>query len=327
MKVFLSGFGVVGQATAQMLAASSAELSEKHGLVPRIVGAADKKGAALFPNGIDAAELLARKRDRGTVADGSGLSVLAAVEESDADVVVESAPTDLADPHPAIERLQAAFRTGKHAVCVNKAPLAIAMPSLLELAEYNKVIFRFSGTVGGGTPVLDWAMRAAEGDRIERVRAILNGTTNYMLTRMGTGVSYDAALAEAQEKGYAETDPSMDVDGVDAGIKLVILANAVMGRRVTISDVSIKGIRGLSVKGSVRLICEIGDSISVAPREVEAGSPLLVTGTLNCVQLSLRNCGDSALIGKGAGGKETATSIVRDLITIWHRKWEGALPS
>jgi len=235
--------------------------------------------------------------------------------------MIEAAPTNLKDPQPAVERLKDALRTGKHVVCVNKAPLAVAMPALQELARYNGVQFRFSGTVGGGTPVLDWAARCAEGDEIVGVRAILNGTTNYILSRMEEGIPFDAALAEAQEKGYAERDPSMDIDGIDTAIKLVILANAVLGRRAVLSDVSVRGIRGASGR-CLRLVGEIGSVLRVAPQEVDPRSSLAVRGTLNAVMLTLRNTHEMTLIGRGAGGRETATAVVRDLLTIWHRHWE-----
>jgi homoserine dehydrogenase len=272
------------------------------------VAIADSKGAV-----IGSALDLERRRD---------CSTLEAIEEVDADVVIEAAPTSLLDPNSAIDRIRTAFRTGKHVVCVNKAPLALAMPALQELAEFNRVQFRFSGTVGGGTPILDWAKRCAEGDEILGVKAILNGTTNYILTRMAEGSDFSKALAEAQEKGYAEKDPSMDLDGIDTAIKLVILANSVMRRRVVLSDVSIQGIRNVPGGGSWKLIGEIGERLIVAPREVDPRSSLAVQGTLNAVTLTMKNTGEVTLIGRGAGGRETATSIVRDLLTIWHRLWE-----
>lgn len=298
MRIILIGYGTVGRAVAELLAEQ-----RRPGFSPRIVAVANSRGMWLSDRPLD------RPPDGATI------------EEVEADVVIEAAPTNLRDPQPAVERLRAAFATGKHVVCVNKAPLAVAMPALQELAQHNRVIFRFSGTVGGGTPVLDWAARCAEGDEILGVRAILNGTTNYILSRMGEGAGFDAALAEAQAKGYAERDPSMDVDGIDTAIKLVIFANAVLRRRAVLSDVSIEGIR--EAKAGMKLIGEIGERLVVAPREIDPRSPLAVAGTLNAVTLTLRNTGEVTLVGRGAGGRETATSIVRDLVTIWHRHWEA----
>src|SRR5439155_10434121 len=126
-------------------------------------------------------------------------------------------------PAPAIARLKAAFRSGKHVICVNKGPLAVALPALLELARHNRAELRFSGTVGGGTPLLALAQECARGDRVNAVRGVLNGTTNFILWRMHReGEDFGAALAEAMRLGYAERDPPADVDGVDAATKLVI---------------------------------------------------------------------------------------------------------
>jgi len=247
---------------------------------------------------------------------------------------VEATPSDLRNPGPAIEHLKSAFRHGMHAVTVNKAPLAVALPGLRELAEYNRVALRFSGTVGAGTPVLALAEQCARGDEIVRIRAILNGTTNYILWRMHeSGASFEAALAEATELGYAETDPSADISGTDTATKVVILANVILGRAATIRDVERHGIEGLprerleraaAENRRVKLIGELGDTLRVAPLEVEAHGPLDVPRNLNAVSLELRRGGEVTLIGRGAGGVETATAIVRDLIDIW--KTTGSHP-
>lgn len=321
MRIVLAGFGTVGRAVATLLATPSPEL-RRHGLRPTLVAVADSRGAAVDPRGLAPEDLVRRKRETGSVADRSGASAIDAIQELEADVVVEATPTDLSRAPEAVARIQAAFRTGKHVVCVNKAPLAVAMPALRELAEYNRATFRFSGTVGGGTPVIDWAAACAEGDEIRGLRAVLNGTTNYILSRMEEGATFDAALSEAQAKGYAERDPAMDVDGVDTAIKLVILANAVLGRRTVLRDVSLQGIRKVPAGRRLRLVGEIGERISVAPREVDPESPLRVRGTLNAVALTLARTGEVSLVGRGAGGPETATAILRDLMFLWRRVWE-----
>ncbi|TWT44591.1 Homoserine dehydrogenase [Phycisphaerae bacterium RAS1] len=374
MRVLLTGFGVVGQALVRLLEERAAELYRAHGLTPRVVGVIDSRGAALSESGLTAEALLNAKRELGTIAavDGHGLRGARAAEfvgESDADVVVVATPTRLNDPAGDIAVLKAAFRSGKHAISVNKAPLAVAMPALLELARYNRRILRYSGTVGAGTPVIALAREAARGDTIVRLRAILNGTTNYILWKMTTeGWAFEKALGEAQRLGYAETDPSTDIDGIDTATKIVILANAVLGVPARLADVAISGIRGLplerireaTARGNVvKLVGEIGDAtalgesqnggagaasggpasgrssrvvslgeetgrrpvpqvLSVSPQEVRAGGSLDVPANLNAVCVSLKNGGDVTLIGRGAGGTETATAIVRDLIDIWH---------
>ena len=136
-----------------------------------------------------------------------------------------------------------AMKRKMHVISVNKGPLALAFPSLMELATYNQVMLRFSGTVGGGTPILDYAKNSLRGERVLSFQGILNGTTNYILTNMAEGMSFDNALKDAKSKGYVEADESLDLDGLDAAAKLVILANWIMGMKVTMPDIMKKGIR------------------------------------------------------------------------------------
>jgi homoserine dehydrogenase len=230
---------------------------------------------------------------------------------------------------PALSHITKAFKTGKHVVTTNKGPLALAMPALTELAEYNNVCFRFSGTVGGGTPMLEFAKRCLAGDRILTIRGILNGTTNYILTEMSQNrVSFDQALASAQKLGYAEREPSMDVDGFDAACKVVILANWIMNKKITLRDVERTGVRDVSLQAldeaskrgnAVKLIGAIdGGKPSVKPTEITKTSPLCVSGVLNAVTFSCELAGEQTLVGRGAGGPETAGAVLRDLLAIRH---------
>jgi homoserine dehydrogenase len=334
MKILLVGFGVVGRSVVQLLDSQRSSLYSKHGLSPSIVGVIDSRGAAIDPSGIPGPELLDAKETQGTVGalphrGVSGIRDVDLIAESDAQLVVEATPTTVKAPSAALERLKAAFRTGKHVVCVNKAPLAVAFPALQELSRHNGVEFRYSGTVGGGTPVLALAQEVVRGNEITAVRAILNGTTNFILSKMDKdGWEFDRALAEAQRLGYAEADPSADIDGIDTATKIVILANGVLDRPCTLADVTIRGIRGLPSsliqearrRGCViKLIARVSAAgLSVSPEEVAADSPLNVGGSLNCLGLELKTGGEIALVGRGAGGPETATAVLRDLIDIWH---------
>jgi homoserine dehydrogenase len=203
------------------------------------------------------------------------------------------------------------------------------MPALTELADYNNVCFRFSGTVGGGTPMLEFAKRCLAGDRILSIRGILNGTTNYILTEMAQkGVTFQEALADAQKLGYAEREPSMDVDGFDAACKVVILANWIMNKKITLRNVDRTGIRDVSLQAldeaskrgnTIKLIGSIdGDTPTVKPMEIAQTSPLCVSGVLNAVTFSTEFAGELTLVGRGAGGPETAGAVLRDLLAIRH---------
>jgi len=211
-------------------------------------------------------------------------------------------------------------------VATNKGPLALALPALMELAEYKNVALRFSGTVGAGMPILDFGKKCLLGDKITSIRGVLNGTTNYILTRMTeAGVTMSQALEEAQKAGYAEEDPSYDMKGIDTACKLVIMANWLMGRDVTINDVDIEGIESVTpadileakAKNSVvKLIGTVEDKITVHPALVDNNHPLAVDGALNAVSFKAGFAGEITMVGKGAGGIETAGAVLRDLIDI-----------
>ncbi|MCS7140638.1 MAG: homoserine dehydrogenase [Candidatus Nitrosocaldus sp.] len=352
MRIILVGFGVVGQNLAKLLLSRTDDVYARYGMKPRIVAAIDSRGAAVCSSGLDLQRLLEVKRLYGTVGvyndegkqdeDGdvvhtgmdavwrdrsTGSVVDEIIRDMDAEVLVEATPTNLRDGEPGLSNIITAIKHGKSVVTVNKGPLALAMPSLLELAEYNGVMLRFSGTVGGGTPILEFARHCLKGDRILSFRGILNGTTNYILSMMEEGLTFDDALEDARRKGYAEADPSLDVDGYDAAAKLAIMANWIMGMKVTIRDVRFRGIRDVSLDdileakshGSViKLLasCDESRRLSVEPMRVEKSEPLCVNGTLNAVTFKSEHSGELTVIGKGAGGMETASAILRDLIEV-----------
>jgi homoserine dehydrogenase len=243
----------------------------------------------------------------------------------DADVVIETTASNYKDAEPGMSHITNAMKKGMHVISVNKGPLALAFPSLLELAKYNQVIFKFSGTVGGGTPILDYAKNSLRGERITSFAGILNGTTNYILSNMANGLSFDSALKDAKEKGYVEADESLDLDGLDAAAKLVILANWIMGMKVTLPDIDCIGIRNVTLNDiksasknncAIKLIASCNKELVVKPREVQVDDPLCVNGTLNAIAFTSEHSGTQTIIGKGAGGIETASSILRDLLDI-----------
>lgn len=332
MRIILLGFGTVGQSFARLISEAGLELLSGHGVRPRIVAVADKGGAAVNLRGLDLERLLQAKHKTGTVAaypdhGKPGISGLKLVEETPGEVVVEVTPTNIRDGEPGLSHIMAALKAGKHVVTANKGPMALAFQALIELAEHNGVILRFSGCVGGGTPVLDFAGKCLIGDRITSIRGVLNGTTNYILTRMTEAeLSFDEALKEAQARGYAEADPSMDVDGWDSACKLVILTNWVLKRRVRLEDVKVKGIRDITIgnikealkkKAHIKLIAYADqEALKVSPELIPLGHPLCVSGVLNAVCFTSYYAGEETVVGKGAGGMETASAILRDLINV-----------
>ncbi|MFB3888780.1 MAG: homoserine dehydrogenase [Candidatus Bathyarchaeia archaeon] len=335
MRIILVGFGVVGKSVAAILARKYAEKTRETGFNPKIVAIADIDGAVIDPRGLSPEKLEAiRQRGFPISADAElgrpGMPALEVIESVEAEVVVEVTPVNIKNAEPALSHITTAFKTRKHVVTTNKGPLALAMPALTELAEYNNVYFRFSGTVGGGTPMLEFAKRCLAGDRILAIRGILNGTTNCILTEMSQNhVTFEEALANAQKLGYAEREPSMDIDGFDAATKVVILANWIMNKKITLRDVDRTGIRGVSLQmledaarrgNTIKLIGSIdADKASVKPTEIAKTNPLCVSGVLNAVTFSTEYAGEQTLIGRGAGGMETASAVLRDLLDIRHK--------
>jgi len=321
---------VVGQSFAKLLLSHSTDLYNDYGIKPKVVACADHKGIVSCNQGLDLDRLLnVKKKKRSVIQYGSNTDtsgILDVIENIDAEVVIELTPTNITNGEPGKTHIMAAMKSGKNVITVNKGPLALEFPSLMELAEYNRIAFKFSGTVGGGTPILEFAKRCLRGDRIISFEGILNGTTNYILSKMYEGLNFTQALRDASEKGYAEKDSTLDIEGYDAVAKLVIASNLVMNMKSRMSDVVRTGIRDVQPtrvmnerkKGNaIKLIASCdGKNLVVKPKPVSTKDPICVDGILNAVTFTCQHSGQQTIIGKGAGGMETASSILRDLIDI-----------
>jgi len=332
MRIIIIGFGTVGKAFAKILRERRGALLRVFGVRPRIVAIVDRGGASVSPHGLDLdkvfkAKLLGGSVSRDTDTGRLGATALDVIDDVEADVVVEASPTNLVDGEPGLSHIETALKRKCHVITANKGPLAHAFPALMELASYNRVLLRFSGAVGGGTPILDLGKKCLLGDQVLSITGILNGTTNYVLTRMAEAkTSMAAALKEAQEAGYAEADPTSDVEGLDSACKLVILANWVMGRQITLRDVNVCGISRIDLEAVerardddcvIKLIASINDKDAVVkPQTIRRTNPLNVGGVLNAVTYRTISAGEITIIGHGAGGVETASAILRDLIDI-----------
>ncbi len=332
MRTILAGFGTVGQALAQVLHQDADRIVQAYGFRPQLTTIVDSQGSCSDDTGLDIPLALKTKKEYGTVAKypkrgrRNGHSTHF-ISNSEAEVMVETTPSNFKDGEPGLSNIKTALTSGKHVVTANKGPLALAMPALLELADHRHRQLCFSGTVGGGTPFLDFAAKCMPGERIIRIRGILNGTTNYILTRMeNASLTFEKALAEAQKKGYAEKDPTNDVEGFDTAAKIVIIANWVLKKRYSLQDLDITGITKVTPQklkqartsgAKVKLIGRIEESsASVRPEEVPTDDPTCVPDTLNALTFSTEHAGSITLIGPGAGGERTASAIVRDLVSI-----------
>ncbi len=328
MRLIVCGMGIVGQSFIKLLINSYESLYKKYGIKPRIVACTDSGGIAYSQTGLNLERLLFVKEKFGTVdkyfEEKQKLDNY--IENIDAEVFLELTPTNLLTAEPGLSHIISALKTKKNVITVNKGPLALAFPSLIELADYNNVMLRFSGTVGGGTPILEFAKHCLKGDKITSFTGILNGTTNYILTKMSEGLTFKDALCDAKIKGYAEAEPSLDINGDDAAAKLVIMANWIMGYKVTLKDVKKIGITDITLEDiqkatdsrkAIKLIARCDkQNLYVQPSLISKEDPICVNGTLNAVTFQSEHSGEQTIIGKGAGGMETASSVLRDLIEI-----------
>lgn len=336
MRILLIGFGAVGQGLTQILRDQADYLREREGFEAQIVGVATRSRGTLYhPGGFDLDALLDvagdGRFDRFPQLDGllRDQDIFDLIRMADADVLVEVSHSNLQTAQPALDYCRAALDSGKHVVMANKGPVALAYDDLMNHAQRVGKQVGFEATVMAGTPSLRLGMDALAGCRIESARGILNGTTNYILTQMEAGMAYSDALEQAQALGYAEADPTADVDGWDAASKVVILAAALFGQRLSLDSMPVAGISSLTLADieAARAAGErwklIGtatpDGARVEPVRLPANHPLAqVSGATNAITYTTDLLGDVTLVGPGAGPVATGFGLLADLLAI-HR--------
>lgn len=335
MRIILVGFGTVGQSLARILHNDRERLLTNYGFKPEVIAIADSKNVVADEHGLDLKKILEVKKKSGTVLDKQGkdrINNSKLIASLDAEVLVECTPSNFDNAEPGMSHIKSALTHGKHVVTSNKGPLALAMPALLELASHHNRRLSFSATVGAGTPFLSLGRESLQGLKIKQIRGILNGTTNYILTRMEeASISFQSALKEAQKFGYAEENPSYDINGYDSAAKLVIIANWILKQKIALQNVEISGIskinqsqlkRARSSNKKVKLLCRVSTSgATVRPEPVSIQDPICVSGISNAVSFSTEYAGELTLTGPGAGGEQTASAILRDLTGI-RREYE-----
>ncbi len=344
-KIGLIGCGTVGRGFMEILLNKGPALKDGQGFEALVVAISDKiKGSLLVPEGIDLRKLLKvleEGRDLGAYPGGrspqdKSLEPLDMIEQCPADIIAELTYTDIKTGEPATGYIQKALRSGKHVVTSNKGPAALHYQEIKKLAVQNNRAFRIEGTVMSGTPVFSLFESGLAGNSIREVKGILNGTTNFILSKMEEdGMEYAEALMLAQKLGYAEADPTADVEGFDALAKIVILSNVLMGASLKPSDIKPQGISRLSRQDILqakkencryKLIAQAskeGDRVtaSVAPQKIPLSNPLAgVMGAHNALTFDLDLMGKVTISGAGAGKTETGYAILSDVLAI-HRQY------
>ncbi|MBN2206467.1 MAG: homoserine dehydrogenase [Candidatus Aminicenantes bacterium] len=341
-KIGLVGCGTVGQGLLEILDRKAAELRDKHGFEAKVVAISDKlKGSVLAPDGVDikaVLTVLGAGKTLDAYPGGKGPAdtpdPLEMIERCGADMIAEMTYTDIQTGEPATSYIKKALQTGKNVATSNKGPAALHYAALKSLARVHGVQFRIEGTVMSGTPVFHLAESGLAGNEVREVLGILNGTTNFILSKMELDdMDYGEALKLAQKLGYAEADPTADVEGFDAAGKVVILSNVLLGGSVAPADVKREGIsaitrdmvkeakaQGFRYKLIGRAAKEGGKvAASVAPRKLPLTDPLAgIMGAQNALTFDTDLMGKVTIQGAGAGRIETGFSILSDLLAI-HR--------
>jgi homoserine dehydrogenase len=315
MDAAIIGFGTVGRAFARKAAEKAQSLKGRHSLDLRIIGVYDPKfGSAFDPSGLNPMELLRALEAGGRLSEcgrgDRGLTGLDMIRSPDVDLVIELTHTDLRRGEPGLTHLREALGLGKDVITTNKGPLALAYWELRDLAERKGAFLGFEGTVLSGTPAINLAQLCIEPAEVVSLEGVLNGTTNFILSSMEAGESFEEALSSAIRMGFAEADPSNDIDGLDAAAKVTI------GK----GDVS----RSLSNGKRIKLLARAwrdGAAIRawVGPAEIDQSNPLaMAEGITNALTYHLDVGYSVTIMGPGAGGDSAAMAVMSDLIRLAH---------
>lgn len=334
MNIGLIGFGGVGQALIKLLVEKKNYIFEKYNLDIKVKYIIKSDGGIYESNGIDLEEVLGfiNKNIKEHISWRYELGIEEVIKNNDIDILIELTPTNIETGEPGLTHIKRALESGINVVTGNKGPIILKYKELKEIADKNSVKLKVGCTTGGALPSINGGLYDVAGSEIQGVEGILNGTTNYILSKMAIDeVSYEEALTEAQKDGIAEANPSLDVLGYDTACKIVILANVLMDANIKLEDIEIQGITEVELETIKRLQKEnkklklIGkvhrkDSMVkayVRLVEIKEDHPLYFVDYKNKgVYFKTDTLGDISIIGGASGTRNAAASILRDLMLV-----------
>jgi homoserine dehydrogenase len=337
MNIAFIGYGTVAQGFTEIILEKGDRLKQQHDLSIKVVAVSDiKKGSIYDKKGLDMKKVISLIKNKKPLEDYpgviKGMNSLETITKTNADTIIEVTYTDVKTGEPALTHIKTALNAGKHVLSTNKGPAVKQAADLLETARKNNVYYGFEGTVLAGTPALNLALYTLSGNTITGFKGILNGTTNYILTRMEEGMTYETALKKAQELGYAEADPSGDVEGLDALGKVVILTSVVLGKHISWTEVKRQGITGISMDdikqaknqgkrwkliGRAEIQKDGSVLASVLPEKLPLSDPLAgVNEAINALTFMTDELGPVTIVGPGAGKRETGFALLIDMINM-----------
>ncbi len=333
----VTGYGHVGRAFVSLLREKSDDLGKRYGLNLEIHAVARAEGCFFNGEALDARHL-SRGGEPWTAGNPAWREGLRATDVigkiARGGCLVECTISNLETGEPGLAYISAALLGGRHAVVASKGALVVGLPELRKLAAENGVCLKFSGATAAALPTVDVGLFSLAGARISGIQGILNGTSNYILTRMGEGLAYGEALRVAQDQGIAEPDPSHDVGGWDTACKILLITNACLGSAYVLKDVQVAGIADLEVEfvrqarredRSVKLLATAAPgrsgerwSLDVRPSLVDASHPLAaVNGTEKGISFLTDSMGTVTVTGGRSNPRGAAAALLKDIINIY----------
>jgi homoserine dehydrogenase len=330
----LAGVGHVGRAFLSLLQEKVETLSSRYGLDLCLRAVLKSDGGFISRSGlgIDRICEIASGPINASPDWNPGLTVEAALGRIPPGVLVECTPSNIKTGEPGLSHIRSALDNGWHVATANKGPLVVDLKRLRERAQKNHLALKFSGAAAAALPALDVGRYSLAGTEIQAIEGILNGTTNYMLTKMGQGVDYAEALRDAQAMGIAEHDPSLDVEGWDTAVKLMLISNVVLGLDISLSDIKVSGItkvsratlvetkkEGQAVKLLGRIRRDQGDfQAEVAPTAIDRRHALFhVDGAEKGITFLTDTMGAVTVIGGKSDPRGAAAALLKDILNIY----------
>jgi homoserine dehydrogenase len=333
----VTGFGNVGRAFFSLLREKTNDVGRRYGLSLEVLALARAEGCFYSgePLGVRHVSKAGVPWTAGNPSWHENMRATDIMERlGKGGCLVECTLSNLETGEPGLSYISAAFRLGWHAVAASKGAMVVGLPALKALAAENGVFLKFSGATAAALPTLDVGLFSLAGARIEGIQGILNGTSHYILTRMGEGLDYGEALKEAQDKGIAEPDPAHDVEGWDTASKILLITNACLDAEYVLKDVQVRGITGLAADfvrsarnegRSVKLLATAAPgrhggrwSLDVRPSLIDATHPLVhVNGTEKGITFLTDSMGSVTVTGGRSSPRGAAAALLKDIINIY----------
>jgi homoserine dehydrogenase len=336
INIVLAGFGNVGKGFLQVLQEKKQFCRSRYNLDIEVHSIFRRGGALLSPRPLNIKEILAKYSSSSSFKENPcwkpGLELKDALGSLEPGVLVACTPSGIRDGEPGLSHIHCALDKGWHVVTADKGPLVVDFRRLKKKAERNHLALKFSGATAAALPTMDVALHSLAGAGISQVEGILNGTTNYILTRMKEGINYRQSLEEARSKGIAEPDPSFDVEGWDTASKILIISNAALNTDFSLNDVKVEGItrilprllsrareKGKALKLLGKIYKKEGKfKLKVALTIVNGSHPLFgVDGTNKGITFFTDTMGAVTVTGGKSDPRGAGASLLKDIINIY----------